>query len=450
MCHSICKHWKNFSRHAKTSVSHKRKLEELQQEEPLPQNDETVAAFDDTDDFPQDETSAMDDVSDVEMNNNGASSKNQPNNNPKSWIEAVRDDPSLMQNKTADTLDDIIAGGNFDTESRSPEFYSFEQQHPGQGSKYLTAKAFGVQPCDVSTEEANFSLKITKLLTELTKTQQHCLAECLLQAANSKDKSLSIFNHTRVPTSVDDFNDFYLSGPNSVNMNLPHPVIKKTPDGNHAYVTLMEVIAHMCASATEVDKFHFETDLYPGGLHSEAFDGTEQATISTTRAAYSLFFELKKSSNEEGFVLYLWIKTWRDDFDPNNTKSSRNQVWLMTNTICAPPTEKKGCNTFFMAIGQKGDDHQQIEEVFSNEMACLSQGKTFYHGALRKIITVKAGLVSICVDHPERTAIFQIGDHNGSYSVYFGHATKVDGKCEDNCLPSCPFCHHQRLDQHLE
>ena len=206
----------------------------------------------------------------------------------------------------------------------------------------------------------------------------------------------------------------------------------------------------MCASATEVDKFHFELDLYPNGIFDDSFDGADEATISTTRAAHSLFLELKNSTaDEEGFVLYLWIKTWRDDFDPNNTKASQNQVWLMTNTICAPPTEKRGGNTFFMAIGQKGDDHQQVEKLFADELSCLSKGKTFYHGGLKKIISVKAGIVSICVDCPEQTSIFQIGDHNGSYSVYFGHATKVDGKCEDNCLPSCPFCQKKQLQNQL-
>ena len=105
-------------------------------------------------------------------------------------------------------------------------------------------------------------------------------------------------------------------------------------------------------------------------------------------------------------MLYLWIKRWCDDFDPNNTKQSRNQVWLMTNTICPPRDENKGRNTCFMAIGQKGDDHQEINQIFEKEMRMLSvQGKTFYHGGRKEFIRVKAGTVCVCVDRPERASL---------------------------------------------
>ena len=46
----------------------------------------------------------------------------------------------------------------------------------------------------------------------------------MLHAANSKHLHLSIFEHTRVPTSEDDFQNFYLSGLNAIVPNLPHPI----------------------------------------------------------------------------------------------------------------------------------------------------------------------------------------------------------------------------------
>jgi len=138
--------------------------------------------------------------------------------------------------------------------------------------------------------------------------------------------------------------------------------VVKTNDETHSYVTLTDVIQNMLAASTVVDEFNFKTDMVPNGAESEFFDDEKPASISTTRAAYSLFLCLKEEGSE--FVLYLWIKRWCDDFDPNNTKQSRNQVWLMTNTICPPPGENKGRNTFFMVIGQKGDDHQEIDKIF--------------------------------------------------------------------------------------
>jgi len=144
------------------------------------------------------------------------------------------------------------------------------------------------------------------------------------------------------------------------------------------------------------------------------------------------------------------MRRWSDDFDPNHNKQSRNQVWVMTFTVCPPAGERKGRNTFFMAVGQKGDDHQEIEELFKAELEVLSsQGKWFHHGGRKEFVKVKAGKVGVCVDRPERTSIHQIGDHNGTCSTFWGHAVAVDGKSKDNCLPSCPFCRRKRLEKHL-
>ena len=348
------------------------------------------------------------------------------------------------------TLEAIQNAGSFPPGSKSPQFYFHEAQQPGQGAKYLTSVAFNVEATEVAKEEAEFHLRMTKFLTRLTKTDQEELAYCMLHLYNARDDTLNIFKTTRPPTSTEDFRDFYLKGKNSVAKNVPTAVVNKTTDGTHGYCTLTDVLQNMLASSTAVDQFHFETDMVPNGADSDFFDDAQPATISTTRAAYSLFLELKEEG-ADGFVLYLWIKRWCDDFDPNNTKQSRNQVWLMTNTICPPPGENKGRNTFFMALGQKGDDHGEIDKLFEEELSVLSdQGKTFYHGGRRELIKVKAGTVCVCVDRPERASLYQIGDHTGSFSALWCHAVEVDGKCVDNCLPSCPFCRRKRLQTHFD
>jgi hypothetical protein len=43
--------------------------------------------------------------------------------------------------------------------------------------------------------------------------------------------------------------------------------------------------------------------------------------------------------------------------------------------------------------------------------------------------------------------MFQIGDHTGTYSTYWGHACHVDGHMGENQLPSCQSCHQQKLSQ---
>ena len=144
-------------------------------------------------------------------------------------------------------------------------------------------------------------------------------------------------------------------------------------------------------------------------------------TLSTTPSAYKLYLDLKEDDQDQ-YVLYLWYKEWSDDFDPNNTKASRNQVWSNTFTICPPEGENQGRISYFMSLSCKGEDHSEIEIEFQKELDALSnEGKMFYHGGLKRIIKVKMGKLLLCVDRPERTSILQVGDHNGTFSTFWGH-----------------------------
>ena len=196
----------------------------------------------------------------------------------------------------------------FDPDSNAPSFYWSEHKFSGSGVRNLTAKAFPLH-----TEEAWFSLTISNLLIQLTESKRELFAQCMLHAANSKHPQLSIFRRTRVPTSEDDFQKVYLSGPNAVVPNLPHPIPKTTSDGTHSLVGLTDLLANELAKATTSDKFYFESNVQ--------FLPKDVTTLSITPSAYKLFLDLKEDDQDQ-YVLYLWNKEWSDDFDPNNTKAS--------------------------------------------------------------------------------------------------------------------------------
>ena len=100
-------------------------------------------------------------------------------------------------------------------------------------------------------------------------------------------------------------------------------------------------------------------------------------TLSTTASAYKLYLDLKEDDDDQ-YVLYLWYREWSDDFDPNNAKASRTQVWSNTFTICPPKGETKGRNSYFMSLSCKGEDHSEIEMHFQKELKALSnEGKCF-------------------------------------------------------------------------
>ena len=131
---------------------------------------------------------------------------------------------------------------DYDPDSNAPAFYWSEHQLSGRGVRNLTAKAFSLHTEQVSNAEAWFSLTILNQLMQLTELQRELFAQCMLHAANSKHPQLSIFGHTHVPTSEDDFQKYYLSGPNAVVHNLPHPIHKTTADGTHSFVALTDLL----------------------------------------------------------------------------------------------------------------------------------------------------------------------------------------------------------------
>ena len=127
----------------------------------------------------------------------------------------------------------------FHPKSKSPNYYSNEIKEKGNDAKYLLGKTFELKDNDfteISNEEVNYFMKLSLLLTQITQQQQLLLAEILLLTSTSKDKDLNIFKNTRVPTSVKDFEDIFLSKSNAIIPNLPHQVISVTYTGGHAYI----------------------------------------------------------------------------------------------------------------------------------------------------------------------------------------------------------------------
>ena len=135
----------------------------------------------------------------------------------------------------------------------------------------------------------------------------------MLHAVNANGDGLSIFKSTRAPTSVKDFNRFYLKDKNSISKNPPMPLPNKTMDGDHVCVSLVDVIANMLASAASVYPFvehscriFYKRDTNPDDVTADA---------SMTKNACKLHVELNNHGNDE-LTLFLWIKEWSDGFDP--------------------------------------------------------------------------------------------------------------------------------------
>lgn len=148
---------------------------------------------------------------------------NDDNDNYDNNIEISNDNDtislSILDNNSATLPSSNFTSSNnydaFDPQSKSTKYYKYENKFPGHGPKYLIGNAFHKREVDyekISEDEVIFFLKLSSLLTQLTKPQQQLLADKMLAATNSKDESLSIFgDHTKVPTSMNDFEQIILS-----------------------------------------------------------------------------------------------------------------------------------------------------------------------------------------------------------------------------------------------
>ena len=133
--------------------------------------------------------------------------------------------------------------------------------------------------------------------------------------------------------------------------NLPIPVLKPTEDGSHSYVSLVDLIANELGKARDFDDLKISAQLI-------IQDSDRVPSVAATPNGQKLFLSLQQElSSPEDDELLLWVREWRDDFNPHNAKSSRNQVWVNTFTVGLGKNASTGSTTYFMGLGGKGDDH---------------------------------------------------------------------------------------------
>jgi hypothetical protein len=104
----------------------------------------------------------------------------------------------------------------------------------------------------------------------------------------------------------------------------------------------------------------------------------------------------------------LWITEWSDAFDPHNsTKNNCGSVHVKTITIESP---QKGSNprysTYTICIGHSKGDLSKVEGRFANDLNEVPVQPTwmYYHGGLKRIVSVHVELIASIQDQPEHQA----------------------------------------------
>ena len=424
------RHFRNVNLHAKTHII-------TQQNDNIDSCKASETSSNDSDDFDyqNDNVTNSSDSSVIQTETILEHKTSNDNNKESYWIHKTIKEKKIDQNYYD------VTKKNFHEHSASPAFFSYEIKHPNQGAHFLLGKAFSANPEDITDDEVQFALMVAKLLNTITLSQRELFADILLKSVNANNPQFSIFKNTRVPTTMQDFDKYYLNGPNSFLKNLPMPLPQKTSAGD-TYVSLIDIIANMLAADKPLDEFSMDRCK----LIFSTNDDQIPLTSSITQNSYDLCMELVKEESSE-FVRLLWIHEWADDFDPSHTKSNRQQTWIKTYTIC-PPIEKmhSGENTFIMSLSNKNTVHDDVEKILLNEIQSLKDGKYFFYGGTNSLIKVKAAIKTTCMDRPAITKHFQVSDLKGTYSKFFGMTSNIDAYCEFNHLPNCSNCRKQNIE----
>ena len=340
------------------------------------------------------------------------------------------------------------------TRQASADFYQNEQN--GLGAAYLVGystfhqKDVGAQ---LDKDEVELIILVTSLANTLTRGERAKLSLCFskllstLNARNTKEtrtSSLKISPDTTsstklpvtVPTNPSLMRSRIMEGSHAILANLPHPSVRWVRS-DHAYVSLKDVIADFLAHGTPYEKIRKP----PEG------EGVKRAGES--KHAQDIWDRAKALHGENPLVV-LMLKRWRDDFQAlksNKGQKKGTSAWIGTVTI-SPPFDMKANslrNTYPIAMGPKGGNHEPVEELFLEELSKFSKGsdELFFDKSSNQMTRVHAELFVSLADQPERrgTCYVQLG--NSTYHPRFGFCCNI-GALEAS-IRACNTCFQAML-----
>ena len=217
---------------------------------------------------------------------------------------------------------------------------------------------------------------------------------------------------TRIPSNVNDIRRLYLEGAHSIVQNLPYPEIK-TDIPDHSYVSIIDCIRDFLA----------HTQGRRMATIDQQITFSAQAIVthpSMSTRAKEMFLQLA-CTNE---VLKGYVFFWSDDVEPNRlSKSGRGSVWIATMTIGTQLGDGHNFNnTYPIAIGAKGCDHDGIIESVEEEMKLLRTGQLdpFYVGAVGMRVPILISDMAHLSDQPERRGFNYLRLGGRGFTARFG------------------------------
>lgn len=295
---------------------------------------------------------------------------------------------------------------------------------------------------ELCKDEVEMHHNIAGLVSTLT-TGQQCMLGKVIKDISSvterhlREKKQETLWRTRLPSTGGDIRKLYVRGKHALLPNLPRPKVQMV--GSHAYVSLSDCIADLLGHGCSVD------------CVTERNPDEPVISISQSDRAQRILQNSKLMSSDDD-VMVLYLVEWSDGFEPSiSVKSNRGSCWLKTITISPPSHLIHSCaNTYPIALGMDGESHEEVEELFAQELWSLKNGEknVFYHGGLKRNVRVYVELLASLQDQPERRKANYIMLGRSTYTAQWG--LLLDFAAVASRIPGCKRCSNNLLFQYSQ
>jgi hypothetical protein len=318
-----------------------------------------------------------------------------------------------------------------------------------KGASYLVARSQlqdeKARAGSVVKGDENLVMKIAELVVTMTTGQQDIFG-CVLGMLVNREPTVNDVPpgkiRARIPTTRTQFRNVILEGKHAIVPNLPMPKIVSL-EGGHSYVGLKDILGLITA---------FNVPMEPLVPNHDVASNSKVGTINETAKA-QIMLDWKTLTHQELSTVCLPVIIWKDDMDPHSgiATANRGSVHVFSATIAIPPQQGGHHfrdNTFLIALGPKGADHNVVEQMFRDELNELrSSGKLyFFHGGLGMNIPLCADLFCALMDTPEMRSNTGLAAHNSLVHPRWRYTSSLTS-VNFWSLPSCYDCYTARLNR---
>ena len=249
------------------------------------------------------------------------------------------------------------------------------------------------------------------------------------KAGKESSEASEDYVRTMIPTNVSLARSLYLKGKHSIMENLPCPKVSLLEDGKHAYVSLFEIIQDAFGNGIKMLNLN-------DSLDSPSSEFSEVTFINESKRAQ----DIRRGAPQDAFVFLLL--EWRDDAKANRGMRNNGCLWIKTVSFVSGNNHEAQKNTYPIAIGPKGLDHEIVESKFKTELMELknkNKKHLVYSSIENRQMRVFGDIFASLMDQPERRSsnAFMLG--NGTFSSRWGYSLNL--KALQDVLPSCACCY---------